>query len=157
MAENTVPTTINNGQCSLNLSNESIQDVSTNQKGAAALSSIMNNNLVNDLTSKYKFSATQTNEGFDPADIIRAFGDVILAALLPFIIAIVVIGIVGVVFLKSGAIPPFMKGPDGKMSSKAKKGFAIAVGILVALAIIIIPSVLYAKCVLPDKPESCKE
>jgi hypothetical protein len=86
---NSFPT--NNCEISINQSN--LQDAAVNQKATAALQSIFDNAVSNDLTSKYKLAVTQTNEGIN-----------LLSLLLPFIIIlalVVVCGLVGGWILKN--------------------------------------------------------
>ena len=64
------PTNTSSGSCAININQQNVQSAVTNQKASAALSSVFNSSVLNDLTSKYKLAVTQTNAGVNLLELL---------------------------------------------------------------------------------------
>jgi len=76
---------VGNSCGTLNISQDSFQKADISQTATSILKAVMDNDVINDLTSDYKFAATQSNEGIDPASLIFLL---LLLLMLPLIMMI---------------------------------------------------------------------
>lgn len=81
---------INNGVIKsdgdLILSNKSINDINNSQTATSVVNAVMDTVIKNDLTSKYTFKLSQTNEGIDPFAILGMILMIIVAVVAGFIL-----------------------------------------------------------------------
>jgi len=120
-------TTIPSPNCAINITNSNLQNASINQTATAALTSILNAKVLNDLTSQYTLAVSQTNTGVNLLDL-----------LLPIIILIIVF--VLVVPITAWAFRP--------MFTEIARGVGIALAVSIPLGIIIF-AVMYAEGEIP--------
>ncbi len=120
------PTT---GNCLLEIDQSSLQKANTDQKANAALRSVFNNTVTNDLASKYKLAVTQTNTGVNLAELL-------LTLLLPLIFLIIFVP--SIIFA--------LKRVDGLREALPK--IATAVAILLVLGGIVFTGLLLG-CQIP--------
>jgi hypothetical protein len=78
MATETFPSGVQNGRCTLIIDQNNLQSAGVNQKASAALRSIFDNTLANELASKYSLEVDQKNTGVNLAELL-------LTLLLPLI------------------------------------------------------------------------
>lgn len=135
----TVPTsTSSTGDCTLQITQTNAQNVVTAQKATAALQSIFDNTIANELASKYTLAVSQTNAGVNLLDV-----------LLPIII--MVVAVVAILWIGTGTV-------KGVLNSEFIKIMAIMIFIVVIIAGLIFAG-LVIDCQLMSTiggPDSCK-
>jgi hypothetical protein len=134
MTTETFPSGVNDGgQCTLLLENSNIQKANTDQKANSALTSIFNNAVANDLTSKYKLAVSQTNTGVNLMELLLSF-------ILPILIILIVCGLVGGYLFKNSK--------PAASSSESTKPIWIAFAIVIVIGAIFV-MILAVSCQLP--------
>ncbi len=136
VAETTLPTKEDtNGNCLLDISQSNIQTAAVNQKANAALSSVFNNAVLNELASDYKLAVTQKNAGVNLLDL-----------LMPFIIILVFVLIMAMI----GAYTA-----KGILTSEFIKPIGWAFAILIVIVGIIVLGLALGCEIVPGWPSHC--
>jgi hypothetical protein len=134
LATDTMPSTKVNGLCTLVIDQSNLQTASTNQKAAAALKSVFDNIVSNELASSYSLKVDQTNTGVNLAELL-------LTLLLPLIFLILFVPLC----LWAGSK---VMGPQGAVAELAKSLGKLLLygGIVAGIAILI----LWSACQMPS-------